>query len=98
MTAVEAFLAAHAASAEAWSNLTRAHVSGPDAVPPGAEFWHYEAQYCWDMLATGWAEHLIPAEAREVGADYARPKVVHEPVKPMLFPVAQDWSRSGRAA
>ncbi|NUQ98896.1 MAG: hypothetical protein HOY79_20825 [Streptomyces sp.] len=89
--AVESFLAADAASQEAWSNLTRAQVSGPDPVSAEAEYLHDEAQYRWDLLAAGWAEHLIPAEAREAGADYVRPKIVHTPVAAQTRP--WDWSK-----
>lgn len=89
--AVEDFLAAHAASEQAWSELSRAQASGPDPISPEAEYLHDEAQYRWDLLASGWAEHLIPAEAREAGADYARPKIVHEPV---TGSGPWDWSKS----
>ena len=92
--AVESFLAAHEASEEAWSHLTRAQVSGPAPVAPEAEYLHDEAQYRWDLLATGWAEHLLPSEVREAGAEYVRPKIVHTPVV-QSGPV--DWSK-GRAA
>lgn len=92
--AVEDFLAAHAASEEACSNLTRAQISGPDPVPSQAEYLRDEAQYRWDLLATGWAEHLIPAAAREAGVDYTRPKIRHIAVK-QTRPC--DWSQ-GRAA
>lgn len=94
MAAVESFLAAHKASNEAWSNLTRAQISGPDPVAPEAEYLHDEAQYRWDLLATGWAENLIPAEAREAGKEYVRPKIVHTVVA-RSGPL--DWSQ-GRAA
>lgn len=89
--AVEDFLAAHAASEQAWSELSRAQISGPDPVSPEAEYLHDEAQYCWDLLASGWAEHLIPVEARDAGTDYARPKIVHEPV---TGSGPWDWSKS----
>lgn len=92
--AVEDFLAAHAASEQAWSELSRAQVSGPDPVSPEAEFLHDEAQYRWDLLATGWAENLIPAKAREAGAEYVRPKIRHVVVE-QSEPC--DWSK-GRAA
>lgn len=88
--AVESFLAAAAASQEAWSDLTRAQTSGPDPVPAEAEYLRDEAQYRWDMLATGWAEHLLPKQVREAGAEYVRPKIVHTPVV-QTGPV--DWSR-----
>lgn len=90
MRAVEDFLAADTALQEACADFTRAQISGPDPVPPQAEFLHDEAQYRWDLLATGWAEHLIPASAREVGAQYARPKVRHVVVE-QSGPC--DWSR-----
>lgn len=93
--AVEAFLAADAASQEAWSNLTRAQACGPDPVPAETEHLRDEAQYRWDLLATGWAENLLPKQVREAGAEYVRPKVVHAPVA-QSGPV--DWSRSGRDA
>lgn len=94
--AVEAFLAAHAASEEAWSNLTRAQACGPDPVPAEAEYLRDEAGRCWDLLATGWAEHLIPAEARDAGVEYARPKLVHAPV---VRSDPLDWSQArGEAA
>lgn len=93
--AVEAFLAAHQASSEAWANLTRAQYAGVAAVSPEAEYLHDEAQYRWDLLATKWVEGDIPAEARRAGREYARPKVVHVPVV-QSGPV--DWSRSGRSA
>lgn len=92
--AVESFLVAAAASQEAWSNLTRAQTSGPDGPTPEAEYLHGEAQYRWDILATGWAEHLLPQQVREAGAEYVRPKVVHTVVV-QSGPV--DWSK-GRAA
>lgn len=92
--AVESFLAAHTASVEAWSNLTRAQVSGPDPISPEAEYLHDEAQHRWDLLATGWAENLLPAEVRAAGAEYVRPKIRHVVVE-QTGPC--DWSR-GRAA
>lgn len=92
--AVESFLAAHAEAEEAWLSLSRAQISGPDPVSPQAEFLLDEAQCRWDLLAAGWAEHLIPAEAREAGKDYARPKIRHVAVV-QTAPV--DWSK-GRAA
>lgn len=92
--AVESFLCAAAAAAEALSNLTPAQASGPDGWPPHTEYLVDEAQHRWDVLARGWAEGLLPPEAREAGAEYARPKVV-------CVPVAQsgpwDWSK-GRGA
>jgi hypothetical protein len=88
--AVEAFLAANAAWQEAWSNLTRAQASGPDPVPANTEFLHDEAQHYWDVLATGWAENLLPKQVREAGAEYARPKIVHTPV---VQSGPCDWSR-----
>lgn len=93
--AVESFLTADAASRQAWSNLTRAQVCGPDAVPAEVEYLRGEAQHYWDLLATGWAENLLPKQVREAGAEYVRPKVVHAPVA-QSGPV--DWSRSGRDA
>lgn len=88
--AVESFLAAHAASEEAWANLSRAQISGPDPIPPQVEYLRDEAQHHWDLLATGWAEPLIPAEAREAGKEYVRPKIVHTVVV-QTEPI--DWSR-----
>lgn len=88
--AVEDFLAAHAASVEAWSTLTRAQISGPDPISPEAEYLHDEAQCHWDLLATGWAENLIPAKARAAGAEYVRPKIRHVVVE-QSGPC--DWSR-----
>lgn len=93
--AVEDFLAAHAASEQAWSELSRAQVSGPDPVSPEAEFLHDEAQYRWDLLATGWAENLLPAKARAAGAEYVRPKIRHVVVE-QSGPC--DWSRGRGAA
>lgn len=92
--AAEDFLAADAALQEACADLTRAQISGPDPVPPQVEYLHDEAQYRWDLLASGWAEHLIPARAREAGTEYVRPKVRHVVVE-QSGPC--DWSR-GRAA
>lgn len=95
LRAVEDFIAADRASRMAMAALTPAQVSGPDPVPPQVEYLCGEAQSCWDLLAEGWAENLIPSEVRKLGQDYVRPKVVHEPVM-QSAPV--DWSRSGRAA
>lgn len=105
LDAVETFLAAHKAAQEAFSNLSRAQISGPDPIPPQVEYLRDEAQHAWDVVATGWAESLIPAEAREVGAEYARPKpqasghVVAPSFGSWQESVGKtDWSRSGRAA
>lgn len=92
---MKAFLAADAASQQAWSSLTRAQICGPDPVPAEAEYLRGEAQHYWDLLATGWPENLLPKRVREAGAEYVRPKIVHAPVV-QSGPV--DWSQSGRAA
>lgn len=93
--AVEDFLAADAALQEACADLTRAQISGPDPVPPQVEYLRGEAQHSWDLLASGWAEHLIPAEAREAGAEYTRPKVRHVAV---VQTGPCDWSKGRGAA
>jgi hypothetical protein len=89
-SAIEDFLATHKAAHEARSNLTRAQSCGPDPVPTEVEYLVGEAQHCWDLLATGWAESLLPKQVREAGAEYLRPKVLHAPVA-QSGPV--DWAR-----
>lgn len=89
--AVEDFIAADHASRKAMAALTPAQASGPDPVPPQVAYLCDEAQHCWDLLAEGWAENLIPAYVRKIGRDYARPKIVHTPVA--MDWSALDWSR-----
>lgn len=48
--AAEAFRAAHAAAEQVRFGLTRGQESGPDALPPGAEYLLEEAQYRYDRL------------------------------------------------
>lgn len=96
LRAVEDFLAAHHASRKALLNLTPAQASGPDPAPAQAEHLLDEAQHCWDLLAEGWAENLIPAEARTAGREYSQPKIVHTPVA--MDWDALDWSKGRGAA